>query len=336
MRASTLFGLTIAVLIGAAVVVGVRSAGIFTKTPPAVQKQETPHILAAKRTLFEGITTTADDVFVRPMTPEELQLWTANKNKFLPAYPEVVGLRTLARNVEANQPLLKEHFQDIGLPGSFDTMLAPGMVAINVQIPKDLAAGGIIRRGDRVDVFLNTTICSDANCSVPFSATAPIASNLKVVTKRDSIFQQLKPVPDGPISFTLEANPFRAALIAFAKAKGTLALIPRGPGQGKEVSYASDTKDEEQRIIDFRRGVPVSDNDLEEIFKLGPVARAAGATTVEMMNGIFSRGLRNFPAESGAGAFAAIPAVQSGSGRSALGYRFTNGQPCTAPAARKG
>src|SRR5262245_46736926 len=116
MRASTLFGLTIAILIGLAVVFGVKSAGLFDKTPPKVVDPERPKSLVAVTNLYEGHATMASDVMVRQVEPGEMDLYHKNKHKYMPAYPMAANFRVLARNVTAGEPLLREHFQDHVIP----------------------------------------------------------------------------------------------------------------------------------------------------------------------------------------------------------------------------
>src|SRR6476660_3530777 len=126
MRASTLFGLTIASLIGMAVVFGVKSAGLFDKKTPEKIVEERPRILVAKMNLFQDMTISRpDEVMFRPVEPSEMDNYLKNKHKSMPAIPEAAYWRILARNVQANEPLLKDSFQDHILPGSFGEQLQP-------------------------------------------------------------------------------------------------------------------------------------------------------------------------------------------------------------------
>lgn len=287
MRASTLFGLTIAILIGMAVVFGVKSAGLFSEKPRVVNP-DLPKVLVFRSSAFEGLTAMSNDVIVRAVDPSELDRYMKNRDKYMPANPEAANFRVLARNVYANEPLLKEHFKDLGLPESFIGMLAPGMRAVNLQLARERSAGGVIRKGDYVDVLLTTTICSDPLCQYPSSASAPLALGLKVIMKRDSLFQRMEPLDDKPISFTLEANPYRAALIEFAKSKGTITLVPTGPNNNKKPIGGATTnegKDEERRIIRFMENNAITEKDLEEVFKLTPMSPMALAQTTEHMVG---------------------------------------------------
>ncbi|MEI7685413.1 MAG: RcpC/CpaB family pilus assembly protein [Planctomycetota bacterium] len=314
MRASTLFGLTIAILIGMAVVFGVKSAGLFSAKIPPVNPQ-LPSILVAQSNLFEGHALSANDVMVRPIDPSEREHYENNKRKYMPAFPGAVNFRVLSRHVYANEPLLKEHFKDMGIPDSFSNgLLRPGYKAVNLQVLREDAGGGVIRKNDYVDLLLTTTICTDPNCTNPKSATAPLALGLKVIVKQDSIFTRMQALPeDKPMSFTIEANPYRAALIEFAKRRGRITLVPTGPPSSKGdklgPNAVTDGKDEERRIIRFQEGNSINDRDLEEIFRLGSIPLPPGPIVVERLRGLYPDRAHVFPGQ--------------GQGDNRSGYEYT-------------
>ncbi len=90
MRASTLFALVIAVLIGLGVAVAARMSGYFNaqkKDPePALKKQEIPVLIAAKN-LFAGDLIDSGYVRVRNLRPEEFDYYKEHKDDYLPALP---------------------------------------------------------------------------------------------------------------------------------------------------------------------------------------------------------------------------------------------------------
>ena len=345
MRASTLFGLTIAILIGLGVVFGVKSMGFFDRKAPVAEVQRMPLILVAGINMMEGITYSPNQVIIRPVSVDELTEYNRNKHKFMPPVPEAINFRVLARYVTANEPLLKEHFQDFKMPEAFKDLLGPNMRALNLELPKASAAGGVIRKDDRVDVFLTTRICGDPACSTPQTATAALAFGVRVAMKRNSYWTTLAPVNDGPVAFTLEVNPYRAALIEFAKSKGQLTLFPTGPSRGlKDHADIGDTKEEELRVQQISRGVPITNMDLEDIFKLSPMTRLGAGMEIERWGSVDKRKSAAFPAPGpfGIGAVGPLPNVpnmQHPNGRGAMGYQFSAPDTAgcqTAPAARKG
>lgn len=323
MRASTLFGLTIAILIGMAVVFGVKSAGLFSRTTVAPPAPDRPRVLVPRSTMFEGLTYQASDVMVRVVDDSELDQYMKNKHKYMPALPEAVNFRTMARNVGSNEPLLRDHFKDIGLPGSFGELLEPGQRAVNLQIPRERAGGGVIRKNDYVDVLLTTSICSDPSCIQSKTATAPIAMNLKVILKRDSIFTTMvADDPNKPMSFTLQANPYRAALIEFSKSRGLITLVPTGPAANKgKLLPNNESKDEERRIMRINEQKPITDADLEEIFRLASIPLPPPPSRIDAWVG--NRPVRQFEFPNAPGGYgAARPTFQSGDGGAPLGYYF--------------
>jgi Flp pilus assembly protein CpaB len=331
MRASTLFGLTIAILIGMAVVFGVKSSGLFDREPPKTVTPDRPKILVANKNMYENFAMTANDVIVRPVEDSEMDHYIRNKHKYMPPNPMAADHRELARNVVAGEPLLREHFKDHVLPPSFDGALRPGMRAVHLNIPKDRGAA-LIRRGDTVDVHLTTTICVDPECRQSRTMSAPIATGLKVIFKRDSLWQKLEAVDDvKPTPFTLEANPYRAALIDFAKTRGQITLIPSGPNanDGKTRLMPEMDKEEEQKIVRFSQDrMPITDRDLEEIFKLNPIVRPR-QVGVELWYNIQQK--KYMPAGE---VIDPTPPSQPGQHGSGYGYRFN--LPNTAPGAGPG
>ncbi|HEV3205061.1 MAG TPA: Flp pilus assembly protein CpaB, partial [Gemmataceae bacterium] len=230
MRASTFFALFIAILLGLAALAAARYFGwLQTTTTTVVQrdvppKPEYPKVLVAKKNLYEGIAMTSADVQVRELTKAEYENeYKNNPDRYLPPTVEAAVLRVMNTNLGAGHILLKEHLDPQGIPPGLPERITPKMLAINVSIPKERAAGGLIRKDDYVDVFMTTAISGDKNNPLATSKTACIANNLCVILKRDNLWTMLVPVPENkPLQFTLEANPYRAALIDYAKDKGLL------------------------------------------------------------------------------------------------------------------
>jgi len=297
MKASTLFGLTIASMMGLAVVVGAKYMGYFeTATPSDSKKSDLPEILVASRNLFRGVSPSSNDVKVLKLSEAEREYYNRYKDKLLPAVPSAVEHRIAAQNVPAGQPLTEDLFEKIGIPESVTDRIEPGMRTVSLVVPRERAGGGLLQIGERVDVLMTSSICSEPQCGAPFTATAPIARNLKIVVKRDNLWKVMAGVPkDEPVSFILQTNPYRAALIEYAKMKGLLTLVPAAPGmmmKDKEPPMSDpdsrEYRDEEKRVAQFMNNENiVSDNDFERIFNLRLLAVPAPnpAARVELMVG---------------------------------------------------
>src|SRR5438874_3691105 len=109
MRASTLFALTVAVLIGLGVAITAKLAGYFN-TPPVElpPKKQDVMILAAARNLFAGDLIDAAGVCVRALKPEELGHYQQYRDHYLPPVVQAATLRITRKNVLADEPILKE------------------------------------------------------------------------------------------------------------------------------------------------------------------------------------------------------------------------------------
>jgi Flp pilus assembly protein CpaB len=342
MKASTLFIITVAVLLGVTAVVGAKYLGLFEPREVTPEKPpEMPQVLVAGENLFEGVTASPDQVKVRPLYPHELEHYKKNREKYLPPLKEAAQLRVMARSVEADQPLLREYFQDQAIPASISERLGPYMRAVNVAVDKNRSAGGILRVGEYVDVHLTSNICEAPNCEQTITQTAVIARGLKIIAKRNTLWTVLAADPGDTVSFTLEANPYRAALIEFAKRKGDLALVPTpmdqvkpaakgSPAKGGLPSFADATseeyRDEDGRVAGILQGgLTVGDADLERIFKLKPIQRVAEAPPIRVVrySGLQLQGTTVFnpdgstPAAMQAGAASSLHSQGGG-----MGYIF--------------
>jgi Flp pilus assembly protein CpaB len=290
MKASTLFAITIAVLLALGVAVGAKLMGFFERGPKTEKPAEPDKILVAKQNLFEGITISPDMVTVRPLRLEEREHYQNNRSKYLPATVSAAAQRIPLHNIEADQPILKDDLQDLNFPEPLTGRLRQNMRAVNLSLPKQQAAGGLIVRGDTVDVLLTSRICVGADCTESITQSAFIARGLRVIAKRDILWTVLQAIPENkPVTFTLEANPYRAALIEFAQTKGTIALLPSPtatkattptdtstPGGGASFAKfdSPEYREEDQRVDGILKGdLTVSEVDLERIFKLKPIPR---------------------------------------------------------------
>jgi Flp pilus assembly protein CpaB len=326
MRASTIFALIVAVLLGLGVAVAVRASGLFDRTTEAKQPPPPPQILVAAINIFESRLLQASDVKLRPATPAE----RAEREKaeregrpspFLPPMVQAVIARQARVNIEADRPIRREDLEELSLPTSLNARLSKGTVAVNVAATRDHCAGGLIQTGDWVHVQLTTTVeASTGNGVAPVTRTAIIARTLPVVAKRNSLWPVSTPAGNNdPINFTLEANPYRAALIEFAKDKGAIALLPvsqaerstlearreellRNPNSALPVSFAQDTpeyRDEDKRVQGILAGsYHVGEADLARIFDLRftPPPPAPQPLQVQRVSGVSLAGQHTFPA----------------------------------------
>jgi Flp pilus assembly protein CpaB len=299
MRASTMFALIVAVLVGLGAAVAAKATGVFNRAEP---KKEPPPImvLAAASNIFEGNMIQTADVRLRPASLQEVE--QLRRGELLPAMPQAAAKRFAKMSIPADAAMRKDYLEDLVAPGELRTRVAPGMRAVNLAIPKHHAAGGLINVGDWVDIQLMAAIEAPA-VPLPGGAAAAggttaqaaiITRAARVIAKRNSLWPVQTPLgPDCPVNFTLETNPYRAALIEFAKDKGTLVLLPVGdtdkrglearrndmmnqsvnPNAVMNVSYnmaeSKEYREEDNRVGDFLNGnYVISEGDLVRIFQL--------------------------------------------------------------------
>jgi Flp pilus assembly protein CpaB len=327
MKASTLFAVTFALLVGLVAVGVAKYTGFFQKAP-APPRPEEYKVLVAAQNLFEGIALTGKEVKVRPVrTKEEREDVINHPDKYLPLLPEAVNMRVLKRNIPADQPLLKEDFEDINLPKALHKRLAPDMRAVNVSLPRERCAGGLIQVGERVDVYLTSRVYRPDHPNEAVTQTAPIARNLQVVAKRNMLWSGLAPVPeDRPLQFTLEANPYRAALIEFAGGKGLLSLAPTPDvtpsADTRTLGKEFDTDTEKQRVTDFLAGdLSVGEPDLERIFNLKEFPPKKLPLAVELYEGTKLKQTQMVKPDGAPETVTDTPYLPK-LGRPSLGYQF--------------
>jgi Flp pilus assembly protein CpaB len=283
MRATTLFALTIALVLGLGAAAAAKYFGLLepraAAAPPPPAPPPPVMVLVAGTNLFKGHALTANDVKVREARQDELDDVRLNKKDYLPAVVNAANYRVMSENLMADTPIKIKHLE----PQDFDNLekrISPYMRAVNLDLPKARCAGGMIQKDDRVDVLMTTNVA--AGSDKPLLRTAWIARDVRVVAKRNSLLTALAVNPD-VVPFTLEANPYRAALIAFAEQKGTLTLVPRAAGKptlaipplGRPTfsdSESDEYRDEDERVQKVENlEYAVSEVDLVRIFKLPPI-----------------------------------------------------------------
>lgn len=265
MRASTLFALTVALVLGLAAAAAAKYAGVFDRktenvAAPPPPAEPLPKVLVAGTNLFKGITITSNNVRVRDLRPDELDDYRLGRKDYITANVGAANQRVMAENVIADTPLKTKHFE----PQAFDNLglrIDPHYRAVNVSLMKDKAGGGVIQMGDHVDVLITSRICEGA-CTTSTIRSTVLARDCKVIMKRNLLQTVLQNDPaDKPVSFTLQANPYRAALIEFAQSKGQLSIIPRPKPRGMMMTGMGEVPMPKTTMPDF------SDPDSKEYAK---------------------------------------------------------------------
>lgn len=226
MKASTLFALTIAILLGLGVAIAVKVSGIFNT--PALPVAATPppvKVLVAAKNIFAGDMVMPNEVYLRDLKPEEMRLYQQHKDDFLPPLQTAVALRIARKDIYTDQPLLKSDLEGLKKPDPLYARLVANMRAISLSVSKEESAGGIIQVGEWVDVLLTSTVTDGHGNST--TRTATVAPRVRVIAKRNSLWPVFTSLPEEkPIQFTLEVNPYRASMIEYVRSRGQLSLTP--------------------------------------------------------------------------------------------------------------
>jgi pilus assembly protein CpaB len=106
-------------------------------------------LLVAARDLARDTTIEASD-FVTEMFPVK---WAPDDGISLDQAETVVGKKLLS-DVRSGQPLLHIHLKELDPPG-ISTLLEPELKAVSITVDPSSAASGLIRGGDRVDLFVS-------------------------------------------------------------------------------------------------------------------------------------------------------------------------------------
>jgi Flp pilus assembly protein CpaB len=322
MRASTMFALIVAVLVGLGAAVAAKATGLFNRAEP---KKDPPPVmvLVAAGNIFEGNMLQQTDVKLRPAVFAEIE--QLRRGELLPPVVQAAAKRFAKVSIPADSPIRKEHLEDLTAPTELRTRLAPGTRAVNLAIPKQHAAGGLINVGDWVDIQLMAAIEAPA---VPLPGGAAQAGGTtaqaaimvrgaRVIAKRNSLWPVNTPLgPDCPVNFTLEMNPYRASLVEFAKDKGTIVLLPVSDADKRHLEArrndiisapqtqfistsfsipdSNEYQDEDKRVSSFLNGnYVISESDLVRIFQLKytpPPAPPAPEPKLEKVVGIQTAG----------------------------------------------
>ena len=349
MKASMLAVIAVATVVGLGVVFTVKSLGLLNPPPAVVEAPPPPPpvvhepppppppptVLVPVRQLFSGDTINPQDIKLRPIRADEVKEYEARKAEFLPAVPEITYFRNSAKDVQADQPLKRADLAPASKPESLSERIAPGTTAVSVGIQKEHSVGGLIQVGDWVDVYLITDVTrTDTTARVPH--TGVLVRQARVIAKRDTLYSIYAPLPAGePVQFTLATNPYRAALLEYARTIGVLALVPvsssekkrlealreasiKNPEKTLAITFAepgsAEFKDESERLDRYSRGsLSIGNEELAKVLNLTPIPPLPPPTSappppaqpkpeppvaIEVFHGVNKAGVVSFPVPS--------------------------------------
>src|SRR5262245_64485139 len=126
MRATTLFALTAALLIGLGLAVAAKMGGYFDRKQPAAEvKKPEIQVLVAGRNLYANDLIDVSGVRVRALRDDEKKDFEANAKNYLPPVQTAVYLRIAAKNIEADAPILRDSLKEMAKPAPLPERLIP-------------------------------------------------------------------------------------------------------------------------------------------------------------------------------------------------------------------
>ena len=330
MRGSLLAIVAVAVVLGLGVVALVRAAGwldrpaVSAPPPPVIvapPPPPQPQVIISRRPMYAGDMVDAEALVRRELRAGEAKDYEANRDDYLVSIEGAV-LRDLARDLSADTPLKKADLAPVQKPEPLNARLAPGTRAVDLAVPRELAAGGLIAVGDWVDVLVLTDVSrTDSPARVP--QTGVLVHSAPVVAKRSSLFTVFSAQKDGPIGHMVAVNPYRAALLEYARSVGTISLVPVSSAEkrrldtlktraGTSPATASaaaipfaepgspEFRDEVERIEKYNRGeLAVGRADLARVLQLAPPAPRTPAVQIELFRGTARAGTATFDPPGG-------------------------------------
>jgi Flp pilus assembly protein CpaB len=257
-HAGTVFALTLALLAG---LIGAYLFKVYVlngKTPPPETKAPpTFPLTVAAVNIMDRMQITQGQVKTVNVSKEEYDRVASNPRYLRGNQP--VG-RTTLKSIKAEDPIFEDSLEPLEYPRPVSLSLHPGKRAVIVEVPSKAA---MVQVGDRVDVLC--TLANDA-FGPGQNATAVIARDLRVVARFNTTRTAAQPdKPDTTRTYTLEASPYRHALMELAKSVGatfTLSVTARSADDSGVAREASTDEDPETDRV--------TSADLAKLFGIKP------------------------------------------------------------------
>jgi Flp pilus assembly protein CpaB len=281
-------------------------AGYFNKPPaePPPPKKAEIQVLVAAHNLFAGDVIDSNGIRVRVLRPEEEAHYQGHKDQYLPPVVSAGWLRVTNKNIEADQPILRDSLKEMRKPEPLNTRLLPDMRAIDISVPKERSAGGLIQVGEWVEIHLTSSVESNGSTT---TRTAILAPRSRVIAKRDTLWDVFAPLPDDkPVHFTLEVSAYRAAVVEYSRNKGYFSLVPLPMSEQRRLDEQREQKlkqvaqgiapaaidakgpavAEDDTGADANRDLVVTEADLVRLFGLTSPAPPLSTITIDRISGV--------------------------------------------------
>lgn len=196
------------------------------------QRQADMAALQQAEPTIDVIAVNAVVAYGEELTPDKLVV-IKYAERFLPegafrtmeeVFPEGESkVRLVLRQMEINEPLLAVKVTAPGGDAGLTSLLQPGMRAFAIFVDVGSGVSGLLRPGDRVDVYWTGRGIASATDMGTTEMTKLIISNVKII----AIDQQTNTMQAGTTvarTVTVEATPEQVAALAQAQSTGSLML----------------------------------------------------------------------------------------------------------------
>ncbi len=274
LSAGGVFAITMAMVAGLIVACAVKIL-ILDKKPTAPEAPPaTRQLTVAATNIYDKIEITANMIktITVPQSEYDKYVEKGKKRGGLLTGKQPV-LRLTREPIRADEPIFEDQLQPFSFPETLTQRVRPGMQAAVISVP---AHSTMAQIGEKVDLLATLSNTGDVfGRRAGANATAMLADRAEVVARFGTLRTGVPPPPGADRTYTLEVEPWQAAIIELAKRAGaTFALSVSNQGtQGTgDVSPAAGGIDTAQRErynlvrASYRRNNTVSEYDLATLF----------------------------------------------------------------------
>jgi Flp pilus assembly protein CpaB len=290
--ASTVFAITLAILAGLVFAWVAKVVLLGPKPPAAPPPMAQLTVLAANIMEKQRV----DGNYLKTISLPQAQYDDIMTKARQQGLKVLVGNQPVGRiakePLNAEEPIYDHQLEPFRLE-ALSSRVGAGKRAVTLELPLNRCQGGLIRPNDYVDLLCTLNIDNPAVGGAT-TATATIAKGVKVIARNNTTATAdvALGVPAATRPYTLEATPYRAAIIDLAeKMGGTFTMVIANPPATSASQVAASAKDEEP---DPDTDV-VSGGDLARIFGIPELPPPPPVWTVEHMSGIHRAGYQAFP-----------------------------------------
>jgi len=183
-------------------------------------------VVVARRDLARGEPVNGANFAVR-----EIPADYAHASAVRPEAFDRVERQRLGSALRRGEALLEEHL-DGGAGAVFSALVKPGRRALTVEVDDRNAIAGLLRPGDRIDLFVSVRAAQDdpaGPASSRHDVTYPLLAGVEVLATGQTVRRNDAGSERSYSNVTLDLAPAEAMRVIVARAAGTLSAVLRHP-----------------------------------------------------------------------------------------------------------